>query len=152
MIVISDLFIILYPWTKVLHILAVISWMAGLFYLPRLFVNHTERSTPGDILDETFQSMEYKLLRVIMLPAMVATWFFGVLLALTPGVVDFSQSWVWVKFISVVAMTWFHGWLASQRKKFVAGTNKLSGRHFRIMNEVPTVLLVVIVISVVIKF
>ena len=114
--------------------------------------NHAERSVPGDILDQTFQSMEYKLLRIIMAPAMIATWVFGILLVLTPGIVDFSQYWVWVKGFAVIAMTWFHHWLSRRRKEFVTGENKLSGRHYRIMNEVPTVLLVIIVVSVVIKF
>lgn len=148
----NDILIFLYPWSKVFHILAVISWMAGLFYLPRLFVNHAERSVPGDILDQTFQSMEYKLLRIIMAPAMIATWVFGLLLAFTPGVVDFSDYWVWSKSFAVLAMTWFHHWLSRRRKEFVVGGNTLSGRHYRIMNEVPTVLLVIIVVSVVIKF
>ena len=103
----NDILIFLYPWSKVFHILAVISWMAGLFYLPRLFVNHAERSVPGDILDQTFQSMEYKLLRIIMAPAMIATWVFGLLLAFTPGVVDFSDYWVWSKGFAVLAMTCF---------------------------------------------
>ena len=126
--------------------------MAGLFYLPRLFVNHAERSVPGDILDQTFQSMEYKLLRLIMNPAMIATWIFGILLVLTPGIVDFSQYWVWTKGIAVLAMTWFHHWLARRRKEFEVGENILSGRRYRIMNEVPTVLLVIIVVSAVIRF
>lgn len=148
----SDILIFIYPWPKVFHILSVISWMAGLFYLPRLFVNHAERSVPGDILDQTFQSMEYKLLRLIMNPAMIATWIFGILLVLTPGIVDFSQYWVWTKGIAVLAMTWFHHWLARRRKEFEAGENILSGRRYRIMNEVPTVLLLIIVVSAVIRF
>ena len=148
----SDILIFIYPWPKVFHILSVISWMAGLFYLPRLFVNHAERSVPGDILDQTFQSMEYKLLRLIMNPAMIATWIFGILLVLTPGIVDFSQYWVWTKGIAALAMTWFHHWLARRRKEFEAGENILSGRRYRIMNEVPTVLLVIIVVSAVIRF
>ena len=148
----SDILIFIYPWPKVFHILSVISWMAGLFYLPRLFVNHAERSVPGDILDQTFQSMEYKLLRLIMNPAMIATWIIGILLVLSPWIVDFSQYWVWTKGIAVLAMTWFHHWLARRRKEFEAGENILSGRRYRIMNEVPTVLLVIIVVSAVIRF
>ena len=87
-----------------------------------------------------------------MAPAMIATWVFGLLLAFTPGVVDFSDYWVWSKGFAVFAMTWFHHWLSRRRKEFVVGGNTLSGRHYRIMNEVPTVLLVIIVVSVVIKF
>ena len=79
-----DLLALLYPWTKSLHILAVIAWMAGLFYMPRLFVYHTERSTPGDTIDPVFQTMEEKLLRLIMNPSMIVTWVFGIVLLFTP--------------------------------------------------------------------
>lgn len=141
-----------YPWIKAFHIVSVISWMAGLFYLPRLFVHHAERATgPGD-LHETFVMMERKLLRVIMNPAMIATWAFGLLLVLTPGMVDWSFTWPWVKAAAVLAMTWFHHWLARRRKDFAVRRNTRDGRTYRIMNEVPTVLMLVIVFSVVIKF
>ena len=87
----------LYPWIKSIHIMAVMSWMAGLFYLPRVMVYHVERTTTGDILDQTFQVMEFKLLKVIMNPAMIVTWVFGVLLAVTPGIVDWSETWPGLK-------------------------------------------------------
>ena len=87
-----------------------------------------------------------------MNPAMIVTWFCGLILVLTPGIVDWSQYWVWVKALSVAAMTWFHIWLAKRRKIFERGENTLSGKQFRLMNEVPTVLMVFIVISVVVKF
>lgn len=142
----------IYLWVKALHVMAVISWMAGLFYLPRLFVYHAEQVTAGDTADKLFQTMEMKLLKVIMNPAMLVTWLAGLMLVLTPGIVDWSMVWPWTKALSVLAMTWFHMWLAGRRKAFEAGENALTGRHYRMMNEVPTVLMVVIVLSVIIKF
>lgn len=148
---ILDLLAAAYPWTKSLHIISVISWMAGLFYLPRLYVHHTERVAVGGETDALFQMMEYKLLKVIMNPAMIATWVFGLALVATPGAVDWGALWPYMKAVCVIAMTWFHMWLAARRKEFVAGENHRSGKTYRIMNEVPTVLLLVIVISVVVK-
>ena len=132
--------------------MAVISWMAGLFYLPRVMVYHVERAETGDVLDVTFQIMESKLLRVIMNPAMIATWFFGGLLVVTPGIVDWAMVWPWLKGGSVLIMTWFHHWLSLRRKDFEMGQNSLTGRQYRLMNEVPTILMIVIVLSVTIKF
>lgn len=140
-----------YFWIKAFHIMSVIAWMAGLFYLPRLYVYHVERPARPEPV-ETLVVMEEKLLRVIMNPAMIASWVFGLLLAITPGVVDFATIWVWAKLAGILAMSGFHMWLARQRKHLKAGTCTLSGRQFRMMNEVPTVLMVVIVLSVVIKF
>ncbi len=137
---------------KSLHIMAVISWMAGLFYLPRLFVYHAEQSTPGDSRDEVFQTMELKLLRVIMNPAMIVAWVAGLCLVATPGIVDWSAIWPYLKLAGILAMTWFHMWLAGRRKAFVSRENTLTGRQYRMMNEVPTLLMVVIVLSVVVKF
>lgn len=148
----SDLLASVYPWIKALHIMAVISWMAGLFYLPRLFVYHVEQSKPGDSRDEVFQTMELKLLRVIMNPAMIVAWVAGLCLVATPGIVDWSAIWPYLKLAGVLAMTWFHIWLAGRRKTFVAGGNTLTGRQYRMMNEVPTLLMVVVVLSVVVKF
>lgn len=148
----SDILIASYPWVKAFHIMAVISWMAGIFYLPRLFVYHVEQSEPGDTRDEVFQTMEQKLLRVIMNPAMIVTWGLGLLLALTPGIVDWSAVWPYVKLAGIVAMTWFHHWLGLRRKDFLSGNNTLTGRQYRMMNEVPTVLMVVIVLAVVVRF
>ncbi|WP_407493869.1 protoporphyrinogen oxidase HemJ [Pseudooceanicola sp. MF1-13] len=147
----SDLLATLYPWTKSLHIMSVIAWMAGIFYLPRLFVHHVEQSSNAE-MDETFQMMEKKLLKVIMNPASISTWLFGLLLVFTPGIVDWSMVWPWLKAASVIAMTWFHHWLAKRRKDLAAGTNTVTGRQYRMMNEVPTLLMVVIVLSVVVKF
>ena len=148
----TDFLFIAYPWIKALHIMAVISWMAGLFYLPRVMVYHVERAETGDVLDVTFQIMESKLLRVIMNPAMIATWFFGGLLVVMPGIVDWAMVWPWLKGGSVLIMTWFHHWLSLRRKDFEMGQNSLTGRQYRLMNEVPTILMVVIVLSVIIKF
>jgi putative membrane protein len=148
----TDFLFIAYPWIKALHIMAVISWMAGLFYLPRVMVYHVERAETGDVLDVTFQVMESKLLRVIMNPAMIATWFFGGLLVVTPGIVDWATVWPWLKGGSVLIMTWFHHWLSLRRKDFEKGQNSLTGRQYRLMNEVPTILMIVIVLSVIIKF
>ena len=145
----TDLLASIYPWVKSIHIMAVMSWMAGLFYLPRLYVYHVER---GEQKEETFQMMEEKLLRVIMNPAMITTWIFGLLLVFTPGIVDWGMVWPWIKGASVIAMTWFHHWLGLRRKDFLAGNNTLTGRQYRLMNEVPTILMVVIVIAVVVKF
>ena len=147
-----NFFTLAYPWVKALHIISVISWMAGLFYLPRVMVYHVERAEVGDILDRTFQVMEIKLLRVIMNPAMIASWVFGVILVVTPGVVDWSSIWPWLKSISVVGMTWFHYWLSLRRRDFEYGLNTLTGRQYRMMNEVPTILMIIIVVSVVVKF
>ena len=137
---------------KSLHVISVISWMAGIFYLPRLFVYHVEQVDPGSKTDAMFQVMERRLLRGIMNPAMVATWVFGLALVFTPGVVDWSQAWSWVKAGSVLGMTWFHHWLARRRKEFVAGTNTRSGRTYRLMNEVPTLLMIAIVFAVITRF
>ena len=141
-----------YFWIKTLHILGVISWMAGLFYLPRLFVYHAEQVETGSKTDAMFQVMERRLLRGIMNPAMVATWAFGLALVFIPGLVSWDMVWPWSKAVSVIAMTWFHHWLGKRRKDFVGGQNRLSGRRYRMMNELPTLLLIVIVASVVVKF
>jgi protoporphyrinogen IX oxidase len=146
----SDFLSLAYPWIKSLHVMSVISWMAGLFYLPRLFVHHTEQAGDQKTKD-MFQMMELKLFRMIMNPAMVATWVFGLTLVFTPGIVDWSQYWPWVKATAVLAMTWFHHWLGYRRKELIAGTCKVTGRQFRLMNEVPTGLMVVIVLMIVAK-
>ena len=145
----TDLLFILYPWIKAFHIMAVISWMAGLFYLPRLFVYHVEQ---GQDREPVFEVMEEKLLRIIMKPAMIVTWGLGLCLVVTPGIVDWADVWPWVKGAGVLAMTWFHIWLDGRRKDFVAKRNRLTGRQYRMMNEVPTLLMIVTVLAVVVKF
>jgi protoporphyrinogen IX oxidase len=141
-----------YLWIKAFHVMAVIAWMAGLFYLPRLFVYHAERGASDAAQHLLLMTMEEKLLRVIMNPAMIATWILGLLLVLSPGIVDWGRIWPWSKLVGVVAMTLFHMWLSARRRDFAAGRNTLSGQRYRIMNELPTVLMVVIVLSVVVKF
>lgn len=137
---------------KALHVISVIAWMAGLFYLPRLFVYHVEQAAKGPALTETLEVMERRLIRAIMNPAMVATWVFGLMLVATPGIVDWSSLWPWVKAASVIGMTAFHMWLGARRKDLAAGTNTVSGRSYRLMNEVPTVLMILIVFAVIVKF
>lgn len=139
-----------YDWIKALHLIAVISWMAGLFYLPRLFVYHAEKAVVGSQLDQTFQVMEEKLLRVIMNPAMIVAWICGLLL-IAMGGLDFGAIWGWAKLIAVVLMTGAHGWLAKRRKDFAAGLNTRSGRTYRLVNEVPTVLMFVVIIAVIVR-
>lgn len=149
---ISDFLAQHYLLVKTLHVISVIAWMAGLFYLPRLFVYHAEKAPPGSELDGLFQTMERRLLRAIMNPAMTATWVFGLCLVFTPGIVSWSFVWPWTKAAAVLAMTWFHHWLARRRKDFAAGSNRMTGRTYRLMNELPTLLMVVIVASVIVKF
>lgn len=148
----SDVLAEIYPWVKSLHIVSVISWMAGLFYLPRLFVYHVESVTPESETYALFLKMEHKLLKVIMTPAMIASWIFGLMLVVTPGIVDWSQLWPWIKGASVIGMTAFHFWLSRRHRDFRARRNDLSGRDYRIMNEVPTILMLLIVFSVILKF
>ena len=147
-----DLMFTLYPYVKSLHIMAVISWMAGLFYLPRLFVYHVEQAETVQECKPVFLVMEEKLLKVIMGPASIVTWIAGLFMVLTPGIVDWSYIWPWTKGLSVIAMTWFHHWLLFRFRDFKAEKNTLSGRQYRLMNEVPTILMIVIVISVIFKF
>ncbi len=137
-----------YLWLKAFHVISVVAWMAGMFYLPRLFVYHAERARPGSELSETLKEMERKLLRVIMNPAMIAVWTFG-LLMLGADIIDWSRGWPWVKAVFVLAMTWFHHSLALWRKDFAADRNMRPGRFYRIANEVPTLMLIVIVVMAV---
>ena len=148
----SDILIVLYPWIKSLHLISVISWMAGLFYLPRIFVYHVERSDGKDQINEVFLIMEKKLHSFIMTPAMIVSWICGFLLAATPGIINFSHMWVWVKLLAIIAMTIFNIWLGLKISDFKTNNNTLSGKQYRLLNEVPTVLLVIIIVSVVLKF
>jgi len=141
-----------YLWSKSLHVIAIITWMAGLFYLPRLYVYHVEQVEAGSKTDEMFQTMERRLLRGIMHPSLIAAWLFGLMLVFTPGIMDWTAIWPYAKGISVILMTWFHYWLAMRRKDFVAGTNTLAGRQYRMMNEFPTVLMLIIVFAVIVRF
>ena len=140
----------IYPWVKAIHVMAVISWMAGIFYLPRLFVYHAERGT-GTEPAASFVIMEDKLLRMIMAPAMVVTWACGLILVATPGVVDWSAAWAWVKAVCVIGMTVFHFVCAAEHRALVEGRGR-SGRAYRMMNEIPTLLMILIVAAVIVRF
>jgi putative membrane protein len=135
-------------WIKALHILAVIAWMAGMLYLPRLFVYHAG-TTAGTPQSETFKVMERRLLKGIMLPSMIITWAAGLWLAYSTFA--FQGGWLHAKIALVVAMSGLHGYLSSSARKFAEDRNVKSALHWRVMNEVPTVILVLIVILVVVK-
>jgi putative membrane protein len=139
-----------YPWIKALHIISVVAWMAGLLYLPRLFVYHAG-ARPGSDAAALFKVMERRLLRGIMMPAMLAAYGFGVVLLLTPGVVDWRLGWIYAKLAAVLALTVIHGLLARWRRDFEADRNTRPARFYRVVNEVPTLLLILIVIIVVVK-
>jgi protoporphyrinogen IX oxidase len=137
-------------WVKALHILSVIAWMAAMLYLPRLFVYHAD-SPVGSPQSETFKIMERRLFRGIMNPAMIATWIFGLWLAFGFGIVDFSQGWMWLKAVAVLALSGIHGWYSKLRKAFERDENTHPSRFFRMINEIPFVLAIIIVIAVVVK-
>lgn len=139
-----------YPWIKSLHIISMVAWMAGLFYLPRLFVYHSMAPVGSD-LSETFKIMERRLQLGIMTPAMLATWSFGLLLAGIPGLVNWRMGWIWAKLVVVVGLTGFHVALARWRRSFSADQNRYPTRFFRMVNELPTLALIVIVVLVVIR-
>ena len=141
---------LLYPWTKAFHIISMVAWMAGMFYLPRLYVYHCEL-VPGSAESERFKVMEFRLLKQIINPAMIATWTIGILLVLTPGVIDWSWGWWHVKLAAVLLMSGFHGAMSRWRRDFVQDRNTRSHRFYRIANEVPTLLLIVIVIMVIVR-
>ena len=138
-----------YTWIKAIHIMAMVTWMAGLFYLPRLYVYHAYEK-PGSATSETFKIMEEKLLRYIMNPSMIITWVGGILLILAVDM-DWTQGWWHAKLLFVLLMSGFHGWCAYQRKVFLRDENSKGHKYFRVANEVPTVLFVVIIIMVVVQ-
>jgi protoporphyrinogen IX oxidase len=140
----------LYPWVKALHIISVISWMAGMLYLPRLFIYHCDADV-GSEKSETFKIMEGRLLRAIINPAMIASFLFGGVLLVTPGVIDWASWWIYVKLTLILVLFGMHVLFARWRKNFEADENTLSTTTFRIANEVPTVLMIAIVILVVVK-
>jgi putative membrane protein len=140
----------LYPWTKAFHVISLIAWLAGMFYLPRLYVYHCE-TVRGSAESERFKVMEYRLMKQIINPAMNATWAFGIILALTPGTIDWSAGWWHVKLACVLLLSAFHGNLSRWRKDFLHDRNTRSQRFYRIANEVPTVLMVIIVIMIIVR-
>jgi putative membrane protein len=139
-----------YPWIKAFHIISVISWMAGLLYLPRLFVYHCAAKA-GSVQSETFKIMEKRLLNAIMTPAMLASWLFGLLL-LFSGAVDFSSDyWVYAKLVLVVGLSFFHTYLGKIVQNLSADENVKSALFFRLLNEVPAVIMIFVVVLVVVK-
>ena len=137
-----------YDWVKAIHIIAVIAWMAGIFYLPRLFVYHSD-SAPGSEKSETFKVMERRLYSAIMTPAMITTWLAG--LALATSGHFWTAPWLMAKLVLVALLTWFHVWLGRRIRDFAADKNTRSSRTYRIVNELPTLLVIGIVVLVVIK-
>jgi protoporphyrinogen IX oxidase len=138
----------MYEWVKALHIIAVISWMAGMLYLPRLFVYHCEAEV-GSKQSETFQLMEGRLLRAIMTPAMIVTWLAGLYLAWSGH--WFASGWLHGKLVLVIVLSGVHGFFSRCVKDLAAGRNPRSQKFYRILNELPTVLMIFIVILVVVK-
>ena len=138
----------IYLCLKAFHIIAVISWMAGMLYLPRLFVYHCD-AEPGSKQSETFKVMEHRLLKAIINPAMVATWILGLWLAWQAG--WFAAGWLYAKLALVLAMSAVHGLFVRHVREFAADRNRHSAKYYRIINEVPTVLLIGIVLLVVLK-
>jgi protoporphyrinogen IX oxidase len=137
-----------YLWLKAIHIVAIISWMAGLLYLPRLFIYHCD-AAPGSVQSETFKVMEYRLLKVIMTPAMLVSWVLGLWLAYQGG--HLASGWFLAKFALVIALSGAHGYLAGAVRRFGQDQNTTPPRTWRMINEVPTVLMILIVILVVVK-
>jgi putative membrane protein len=141
----------LYLWVKAFHVIAVISWMAGMLYLPRLFVYHCD-APPGSAQSETFKVMERRLMRAIINPAMIAVWLLGLAMIWLMGWEAFKQSrWLHAKLVLVLVMSGVHGMLSRYRRDFAADRNRKSQKFYRIINEVPTILMILIVILVVVK-
>lgn len=137
-----------YPWMKAIHVIAVISWMAGMLYLPRLFVYHAD-AVIGSEKSETFKIMERRLLRAIINPAMIVSWVVGLWLAWRGF--GFSGGWLHAKISAVIALSAVHGYLSASVRRFAEDRNVKPARHWRIVNEVPTVLMILIVILVIVK-
>jgi putative membrane protein len=138
-----------YLWFKAFHIIAIIAWMAGILYLPRLYAYHT-RAAVGSEMDLTFQTMERRLLKIIMNPAMIASYILGLINAHIYGFIALGV-WFHIKMIAVLGLTILHALLARWRKDFENGQNKHSEKFYRIVNEVPTIFMIIAVIMVVVK-
>ena len=138
---------------KSIHLIAVISWMAGLLYLPRIFVYHSEavRDNKSEDLMSTFKIMERRLFIYIMNPAMIVSWIFGILLIHTIGIDNFSSFWLQLKLLFVIILTIYHFFLFQCLRKFATNANSFSPKFYRIINEIPTVLLILIVLIVIFK-
>ncbi len=140
---------VLYDWIKAGHIVSLIAWMAAMLYLPRLFVYHASLPPGSGAQSETFKVMERRLLKAIMTPAMIATWLFGLILVWMSGY--YAAHWMQAKFALVVAMSGIHGWLARMVKDFAADRNTRGHKFYRVLNEVPTLIMIVVVILVTVK-
>ena len=138
----------LYPWIKALHVVSVIAWMAGMLYLPRLFVYHVD-APKGSQQSETFKIMERRLLKAIINPAMIATWVFGVAMVVMGDLWD--QPWLWAKVVLVLGMQAMHGLFSRWQRDFANDANTRLAKTYRIANEAPTVLMIGIVILVIVK-
>ena len=137
-------------WVKALHVISVIAWIAGMMYLPRLFVYHAA-AEKGSIQSETFKIMERRLYRGIITPAMALTWIFGLTMVLTPGIIDWHEGWGWVKAVAVIALSGIHGYYGRQVRSFAADTNTRPQGFWRLVNELPFVLVIIIVIMVIVR-
>lgn len=138
-----------YSWLKALHVISIIAWMAGLLYLPRLFVYHSD-VVHGSGMDKTFQVMERRLLRFIMNPAMIAAWVFGgLMIAANPAL--FDSGWLHVKLTCVILLSVLHMVFAKWRKNFATGRNNRAAKFYKIWNEAPTLLMVIIVVMAIVK-
>jgi len=140
----------IYPWVKAGHVVSLIAWMAALLYLPRLFVYHCEVAR-GSAESERFKVMEGRLFRLIMTPAMIATWAFGLVLAFTPGIINWHSGWWHVKLFAVVLLSALHGVMSKWRREFLEDRNVRRARFYLIANEIPTVLMVIIVVMVIVR-
>jgi putative membrane protein len=138
----------LYPWIKALHVIAVIAWMAGMLYLPRLFVYHVD-AAKGTPQSETFKVMERRLLKAIINPAMIATWIFGLAMIFIGDL--WNQPWLWAKLVLVLILSGLHGMFSRWQRDFENDRNTRTARFYRLVNEVPTVLMIGIVILVIVK-
>lgn len=146
----TDFILSYYEWVKALHLIAVISWMAGMLYLPRLFVYHAD-ADKGSELSETLKIMERRLLRIIINPAMIVTWVLGLAMLFANTSLLTSGGWMHAKLFLVVVISGFHGMLARWRKRFLRDENKHTAKFYRQINEIPTVLMIGIVILVIVK-
>ena len=139
----------LYLFFKSLHLIAVISWLAGLLYLPRIFVYHSEANHESQ--KEIFKTMERKLYNYIMMPAMLLSWLFGILLIQNLGFTVFSELWMQIKTTSVIILTYYHFTLGKYLNDFALNNNQKTSRFFRIYNEIPTIILIVVIFVVIFK-
>ena len=146
-----DFLVDAYPWIKAFHVISVVAWMAAMLYLPRLFVYHAEAG-PMAPESATFKVMERRLARAIMTPSMVGAWVFGLAMVATPGIIDWSVDyWFHAKLALVLLLSGLHGFLIGRVRAFAEDRNRASARLYRVLNEVPALILVAVVILVVVR-